>query len=135
MSQKHKIPHVEALVDAIGSVNNFSDPSSDAYQLRSPLLLQSFALPGKHTIDTEGRRVFPSSVSGFKASVYDMSLKIGGLSRSRLRPTDGVKNLLGVYRIKSPSDIKMVVEFLRVALDNESIDENTPLSFFLEGDK
>jgi len=133
--EKHKVPKVEALVDAIGFVNGFHDPDSPAYQLRSPLLLQSFALPGKHVINQDGLRVFPSSVSGYKAAVYDMGLKITSNSRARLRQTDTLTNLLGVYRVKSPADIKAVAEFLRKALDDESISPETPLSYFIESSK
>lgn len=132
--EKHKVPKVEALVDAIGWVNEFHNPDSAAYQLRSPLLLQSFALPGKHVINQDGLRVFPSSVSGYKAAVYDMGLKITSNSRARLRPTDNLVNLLGVYRIKD-AKIRAVVEFLRSALDDDSISEETSLSYFIESGK
>lgn len=129
--EKHKIPKVEALVDAIGFCNDFHNPQSTAYQLRSPLLLQSFALPGKHVINQDGLRVFPSSVSGYKASVYDMGLKITSNSRARLRATDTLVNLLGVYRIKDPSKVRAVVEFLRSALGDDQISAETTLSYFI----
>lgn len=122
----------EAIVDAIGYVNDFHNPKSQAYKLRSPLLLQSFALPGKHVIDEAGLRVFPSLVSGYKASVYDAGLKVTGNSRARLKPSDTLVNLLGVYRIKDRQDVSAVIEFLQNALDDLTISENTTLSYFIE---
>jgi hypothetical protein len=126
----------EHLVDAIGyAANDYADPGSLSYKLCSPLLLQSFALPGKHVINQDGLRVFETNTSGYKAACYDMRLKVTGMSRARLRPTDTLTNLLGVYRVKSPTSIKAVAEFLRKAMDDESIDPATPLKNFIESSK
>ncbi len=144
IEQKSTVPKIEALVDAIGLRNGIDVPSSLAYQLRSPLLIKSFAKPGKHILDTEGRRVFPSMLSGYKAAVYDMELKVSGKSRAGLKPTDKLRNLLGVYGIRSSfnddasvriaidNDIKKIVTFLRHALKDQSITANTELSYFIE---
>lgn len=127
---KSTVPPIEAIVDAIAKRNRIEVPSSLAYQLRSPLLIKSFAKPGKHVLDPEGRRVFPSLLSGYKASVYDMELKVRGQSRAGLRPTDKLKNLLGVYGIKDYMEVDSIVSFLRFALQNMSINKDTPLSYF-----
>lgn len=129
---KSTVPHVEALVDAIAKRNRIEVPSSLAYQLRSPLLIKSFAKPGKHVLDPEGRRIFPSLLSGYKASVYDMELKVRGQSRAGLKPTDKLKNLLGVYGIKDYIEVDSIVSFLRHALKDSTISRDTSLSYFVQ---
>jgi hypothetical protein len=121
---------IEALVDAIGKANGVHNPESDSYRLRNPLLIRSFARPGKHEIDEQGRRVFKSLLSGYKAALFDMELKITGQSRAGLQATSTLMNVLGVYGIKDPDSISEVVSFLRIALSDASITPTTPLSYF-----
>ncbi len=121
---------IEALVDAIGKANGIHNPESDSYRLRNPLLIRSFARPGKHETDEQGRRVFTSLLSGYKAALFDMELKITGKSRAGLQPTSTLANVLGVYGIKEPGGISTVVSFLRRALTDQSISNTTPLSYF-----
>lgn len=121
---------IEALVDAIGKANGIHSPESDAYRLRNPLLIRSFARPGKHETDEQGRRVFTSLLSGYKAALFDMELKITGKSRAGLQPTSTLANVLGVYGIKEPGGISTVVSFLRRALTDQDINNTTPLSYF-----
>ena len=64
-----KINRIEVLVDALSVLNGVNKPDSEAYQLRNPLLLRSFARPGKHDVDEQGRRVFDSYLGGYKAAV------------------------------------------------------------------
>lgn len=133
MSKSNQTRLFEHLVDAIAyGANDFHKPTSLSHRLCSPLLLQSFALPGKHVIDQQGLRIFETNTSGTKAATYDMQLKVTGNSRARLKPTDHLINLLGVYRVKDAGQIKAVIEFLREALDDSSISEQTQLSYFLE---
>jgi len=122
---------IEALVDAIGKANGIGDPEADAYRLRNPLLIRSFARPGKHETDEKGRRVFSSLLSGYKAGLFDIELKITGKSRAGLQPTSTITNLLGVYGIKEPSIMGSVVAFLRKALADPSITIATPLEYFV----
>jgi len=126
------VNRVEAVVDILGKLNGMGDPESEAYALRNPLLIRSFARPGKHETDEGGRRIFSSLLSGYKAALFDASLKIEGKSRAGLKPTDTLTNLLGVYGLKEGSGIKSVVLFLRRALKDEDISPNTPLSYFME---
>ena len=125
------VNRVEAIVDILGKLNGMGDPESEAYVLRNPLLIRSFARPGKHETDDGGRRIFSSFLSGYKAALFDAQLKLGGKSRAGLKPTDGLSHLLGVYGIKEAGGVKSVVNFLRRALKDDSIDGNTPLSYFL----
>lgn len=121
---------IEALVDAIGKVNGIHNPESEAYRLRNPLLIRSFARPGKHETDEQGRRVFKSLLSGYKAALFDMELKITGQSRAGLQPTSTLSNVLGVYGIRELGGVSNVVSFLRRALDDPNINSSTPLSYF-----
>jgi hypothetical protein len=126
------VNRVEAIVDVLGKLNGMSNPESEAYALRNPLLIRSFARPGKHETDEQGRRVFSSLLSGYKAALFDATLKIEGKSRAGLKPTDTLTNLLGVYGIKEIVGINSVVQFLRRALKDSNIDKTTPLSYFME---
>jgi hypothetical protein len=123
---------IECLVDAIARLNAAFNPESEIYRLRNPLGIKSFARPGKHNTDEQGRRIFTSFLSGYKACVYDIDLKLRGQSRAGLKPTDHLENLLGVYNIHHKVGIDHVVSFLRRALDDQTISKNTPLSYFLE---
>lgn len=122
---------IEALVDAIGHCNGINSPESEAYRLRNPLLLKSFARPGKHFLDDKGRRVFDSFQAGYKASCFDIQLKITGKSRAGLKPDDAIVNLLGCYGLKEKLAQDKIVNWLRKALQDISISANTPLAYFL----
>jgi hypothetical protein len=121
---------MEALVDAIGQANGIEDPDTVAYKLRSPLLLKSFARPGKHEIDEQGRRVFNSMISGYRAALFDLDLKTSGQSRAGLKPEDALYRLLGNYGLRDPGSIAVAVSFLRRALQTADITQDTPLSYF-----
>ena len=126
------VNRIESIVDVLGKLNGMGDPSSDAYALRNPLLMRSFARPGKHETDDSGRRVFTSLLSGYKAAVFDVTLKIEGKSRAGLKPTDTVTNLMGVYGIRELGGVAAAVKFLKVALKDPEISKDTPLSYFME---
>lgn len=123
---------IESIVDAIGNLNGTNNPESDCYKLRNPLLIKSFARPGKHIIDDKGRRVFDSFLAGYKAATFDVQLKASGKSRAGLKPTDTITALLGVYGLKEKLAIDKVVNFLKRALNDTQINANTPLSYFEE---
>lgn len=126
---------IEAIVDAIGNLNGTTNPEADAYKLRNPLLIKSFARPGKHIIDEKGRRVFESYLAGYKAATFDVQLKVSGKSRAGLKPTDTITALLGVYGLKEKLAIDRVVNFLKKALQDKQITANTPLSYFMPEEK
>lgn len=126
------INRIEAIVDSIAALHEYHKPDSVAYQLRNPLLLKSFAAPGKHNIDEGGRRKFSSFLGGYKSAYFDVELKIKGGSSTGLKPTDKLKNLLAVYGIKQEADQLSVVYYLRKALSNKDIDLSTELSYFIE---
>ena len=126
------ISKIEALVDAIATTTGaFHNPESEAYKLRSPLLVRSFARPGKHEMNVGGRRVFTSMLAGYRAAVFDIEKKLSGESRAGIRPTDVLSNLLAVYEIH---DSAKIVSFLRRALQDQAINSNTPLTYFRESE-
>lgn len=126
------INKIEAVVDGIGRLNSIHNPESLAYQIRNPLLLASFAKPGRHDVNEDGLRVFSSLLAGYKAATYDMQLKIKGLSRAGLKPTDPLENLLGCYRISEKAAKDNVLSFVKRALKDDTLTLRTPLSYFLE---
>ncbi len=127
------VKRIEALADAIGRLNQISVPDSLSYQLRNPLLLKSYAKLGRHSINTDGLRVFGSLLAGTKAGLFDLELKLKGLSRAGLKPTDQLRNLLGCYNIHEKQAVDSIVAFIRRALKDDSVSANTPLEFFLVG--
>lgn len=123
----------EVLLDAISKLNGASaDPESDAYKLRNPLLIKSFARPGKHETDSQGRRIFSSFLNGYKAGLFDLELKISGKSRARVTVESTLEQLLACYEIRTKMAIEHVVSFVRRALNDQSISASTPISFFAE---
>lgn len=123
---------IECLVDAIGRTNGMGDPESQCYRLRNPLLIRSFARPGKHETDEHGKRVFSSFLSGYKAGLFDIELKMTGKSRAGLTSASTLAQLLGVYGITEPGGVSTVVSFLRRALKDLEIKPTTLLSYFLQ---
>jgi hypothetical protein len=127
------VKKIEALVDAFAKLNGaFNDPESEAYNLRNPLMIKSYGLPGKHQIDGQGRRVFDSMLSGYRAGLFDLEIKLSGKSRAKLSPDDKLENLLRVYGITELGGVKQIVNFLRRALKDQEIQAVTPLRYFLE---
>ena len=129
------VNRLEALHDGISSLRNFSNPESKSYQLRNPLLIRSFARPGKNEIDEEGYRIFDSSLAGTRACLYDIDKKVRGESRAGLKKDDLLENLLRVYGIKESLGMTQVVRFIKRALKTEDVSPQTPLAWFLEDSK
>jgi hypothetical protein len=117
---------IEALALALAHANNWMEPDSLAFSLMNPGLLKAFKL--SQTMDANQHRVFESVLNGFQALLYDLETKCSGRSRSKLKPTSAITDLLAVYSQSNPG---AVLKFLRKAL-NVSITDKTPLSFFLE---
>jgi hypothetical protein len=130
-----KVDKLEALVDAIASLNGYStNPDSDAYQLRSPILVKNFSRPGQNEIDDRGRRVFSSALAGYRAALFDLKVKCSGTSRAGLKADDKLSNLLRVLGISEILGQKQIVKFLKRALKDETITTETPLAYFRSED-
>ena len=121
---------IEAIIDAVGKLNGMHNPESAAYALRNPMLLRSFARPGQHEIDAEGRRAFKTFLNGYRAAYFDVGLKISGNSIAKLSADSTLSQLLTAYRITEPLAVDNVVSFLRRALQDQTISRTTPLEFF-----
>lgn len=125
------ITRIEALFDALASLKGWSNPDSQAYQLRNPLMVKSFSKPGKNLITEDGIRVFSSALAGTRACLFDLELKVSGKSRAGLKPDDGLENLLRVFGVTELGGQQAVVKFLKRALKTQDISRTTPLSWFL----
>jgi len=121
---------IESLLDAIGQLKGMGNPDSVTYQIRNPLHIKSFARPGKHEIDSEGRRVFSSFLAGYKACWFDLDIKTKGESRAGLKADDKLSNLLKVYGITEKLGQQQVVKYLKRALKDDSLSPETSLTYF-----
>lgn len=118
---------LEVLLDAIASVNGFKDPESQAYQCRNPLGLKEF----RDGICQNKLRRFPSLLGGYGAALYDLKVKCSGESRAKLDEQFDLRGLVRVYSMPDQSVI-YIARFLRKALRDETIRENTSLKYFVE---
>ena len=127
------IPRTHALVDAFAKLNGALDPQSDAYRLRNPLLLRAFS--PKHDRDEKGLRQFKSFTSGYDNGILDVKIKCSGHSFSKIGPDSSLRDLVCLYG-NPTSAARYVVNFLRHALHDENITEQTTLGWFIsEGTK
>lgn len=123
---------LEHIVNAVAKLNGALDPASECYRLKNPLMLRSFALPGKHVVNESGIRVFDSLLNGFKAAMFDIELKASGKSRANAGPASSLEEFLRCYEIRTPLAADQIVKFLRRALEDENITRHTQISYFTE---
>jgi hypothetical protein len=123
---------LEHLVNAIARLNGLLDPEAVCYKLKNPLMLRSYALPGKHETDESGVRVFQSVLNGYKAAMFDIELKASGKSRANAGPNCTLEHFLRCYDIKTSAAVDNIVSFLRRAMHTQEISKNTLMSYFLE---
>lgn len=119
---------IEALADAISSMNGALDPLSEAYRLRNPGLLKAFA--PKHARSESGKRVFTSLVAGYENLLLDLRIKCSGQSRARLTPESPLVDLLTTYA-NPASSVRFVANFLRHALNDRDIPQSVSLGWFM----
>jgi hypothetical protein len=128
---------LEALADAIMKLNGWSDPSSQAFQNRNPLLLRAYSLSRAQAQDEKGVRIFPSLLGGYRAALNDLFEKCDGeygqgRSRSKLDRTSSLQDLLRVHHLHLAE--RKAVLFLQAALRDDSVHGRTPLAWFLQTD-
>lgn len=126
------INRIEALAAAFGRLNGVHDPFSKAFQLRNPLLLKAFS--SKHERDEAGYRVFNSFSAGWDNALLDLKIKCSGNSHARLKTDDTLRDLVVCFGNTS-AVTRSVKNFLRHALNDESISESQPLGWFLDDQK
>ena len=129
------VNRIEALLDSLAALKGWSNPESDAYQLRNPLLVQSFSRPGKNEIDDKGRRIFSTELAGIRACLFDLELKVKGESRAGIKKDDLLENVLRVYGVTERLGQQQIVKFLKRALKTQDISVTTPLAWFIEEEK
>lgn len=126
------IPRLIALVDAFANLNGALDPQSKAYKLRNPLMLKAFS--PNHERDEDGNRRFRSFVSGYDNGIIDIKIKCSGQSyyaKRGLGPQSPLSDLVCLYGNQAAATRK-VVNFLRHALNDDTIPQNVNLGWFLE---
>ena len=126
---EHCAGRIEALADAIAALNDASNPESEAYRLRNPGLLKSYTL--RHPADEGGRRIFPSLINGYGALLYDLEAKCSGRSRSKLKATSSIRDLLVRGFSQPASSADLVLCFLQKALPDDHIGDETQIGFFM----
>jgi hypothetical protein len=119
----------EALVDALAEYSGFRDPLHKLYRLRNPVGLKAF-YPWQPK-DDDGFRAFKRFVDGYTSLYYDLGVKCRGESNSGLRADSPLSELVKVFGMKEETT-RYIVKFLRKALDDSTLSEETPLSFFVE---
>jgi len=136
------VKRIEALADAIAYLNNMHDPSSRAYQYRNPGLLRSYSLRTLVNTDKDMVRIMDTKQGGDRALLSDLERKCKGELRVRgangavLTSDSKLVDILWTLGIRHSltynKPVEQAVQFLRVAVGDDSIDEDTPLKYFLE---
>lgn len=121
---------IEALADAFSEYNGYSDPTGVLYKLRNPGGLKAFSIKQPQDSNT-GYRLFDSLVDGYKALLFDLSIKCSGQSNSGLTTNSTLTNLVRVMGMQDEST-RYIVKFLRKALSMPELKDDTKISFFLE---
>ena len=148
---------LEVLADSIIHYTDYSNPESLQYQYRNPLGLQMFcshAQPFKtcHTCCTAtistmhlyesgatvqrkydvstGLRIFDSHIQGYQAGLYDLRIKCSGKSKSKVTENSSIRELIRSYYLPEGT-ASYAAKFLRRALKDQSISEDTPINYFV----
>lgn len=124
-----KLSRIEALVSAFAHLNDWVHPTSRAFRNRNPLLLKAFSI--KQERDEDGFRVFNSMPSGWDNAILDLSIKCSGKSNAKIKETDTLKDLVRFFG-NDASSTRSVKNFLRHALNDDSIRETQELKWFVE---
>ncbi len=120
---------IEALADGLMRYSGYNDPDSAACRNRNPGLLRAFSSHQRR--DEEGYRIFNSLIDGYRALLFDLVLKCGGKSNSRLAADSTLRDLMIAYRFP-PNMASPVSSFLRHIPGNEEVNERTTLRYFVE---
>jgi hypothetical protein len=151
------VGRLEALLDAIVAYTHYTDPTHPQYQFRNPLGLQMFCphatyfkncpqcktgdFPTVHYYDhgvvtkkydkETGLRIYNTHIQGYQGALHDLTIKCSGKSKSKVRETSSIKELIRSYCLPDGT-AACVARFLRKALKDENISENTPIQYFAE---
>ena len=119
---------LEDLALGLFRLNAADRPEDIAFVYRNPLRLAVF----ENGVNTGKLRKFNSFHSGWVAGINDLHVKCSGKSRAKLKGEDFT--LQGLIRVFSLPDgtAKSLAFWLRKALRDPSISEQTRLDYFLE---
>jgi hypothetical protein len=133
---------IEALADSIGQLNGISDPASIAYQTRNLGLLRAFSLRTLAATTKDCTRIFGAFQGGYRAILTDLERKCKGESHARGKDNkvlSGDSKIIDIlwslgirHSLRYNKPVEQAIEFLRIALNDASIDDDTPLKYFLE---
>ena len=121
---------IEALALTISKYSGGFDPEDEAFKLCNPGRLRSFSARTLQTSSDSRLRSFGTWLDGMRALVFDLQVKCGGKSRTHLKPAASLKDLLGIWEIRT---MRKPLTFLKRAIGASDIFPTTPVSWFLEG--
>ncbi len=123
------VTRIEALMFALGNLNGAGDPRSVAFQCKNPLLLKPYSMKN-HEQTESGVRVFKTFASGFDNCIHDLEVKCNGKSRTNLTPFSSLDDLVKHFGHRDAT--RTVKNFLRAALGDDQITQNTQLRYFTD---
>jgi hypothetical protein len=122
------VNRIEALADAITEYSGYRNPESVLYQARNPGALKAHAVTVLRDLDNY--RVYPCFKAGWDSLLADLKAKCSGRSHTSLTQQSTLKDLLAVNGFQ-PTVCGYVVKFIRRALQDQTITDQTPLEFFV----
>jgi hypothetical protein len=135
---------------------HYSDPLSLQYQFRNPLGLHMFCthaqffkncptckfapppqihqfrhgrLADRRYDEETGLLIFNNHIQGYQKGLADLEIKCSGKSKSQVRATSSIKELIRAYYLPDGT-APLVARYLRKALADESITDSTPINYF-----
>lgn len=119
---------LEALAILVAKRNGGLTPGTEAWNLNNPGLLRVF---GRRTQEDVLYRSFPTWRAGFDALLFDLRVKCSGKSRSGLKATSPLSDLLESFSIVEP---RKDVAWLSRACPSHDLNLSTPIKDFYNGD-
>ena len=118
---------IEALAESLADISGYKLVGGPLFTARNPGGLKAY---GKASDET-GNRVFGSLIDGWQALLFDTQLKLNGMSRASLQPSDTLQDF-AVSHGQPITAADALAKYLRRALHDDSINKKTELRYFLE---
>ena len=113
---------LEALCDAIAFANHYTEPESEAYEIRNPGMLAGDA---KNPRTAGGKRIFSCHRAGY-AALLDVAQK-----RCMASPDQQLAALLEQLNIRMRIQQEQAIDFM-ARCANSTLTFETPLQWFIE---
>ncbi len=120
---------IEALALLIAKRQGGFEPATEAWQLNNPGLLRVF---GHRTSESLVYRKFPTWRAGFDALLFDLKVKCSGKSRSGLKASSPLSELLASFSIVEP---RKDIAWLRRGCPTHDLSLTSPLKDFYNADE